>query len=288
MPYVYLISSIFLIASSSIFGAFYNRKNINSKRATELYNALLLGCVALFWTALFLFDKTLDWAVVPYSILFAFCYALCNIGLIEALKTGGVALTSLIFQLSLIGVSAWGFFFWDAPFTLIVAIGLILVGIALWLCLYPGKKQESKFSWKWLGYVSMAFIGNAGCSIVQKTQQMTFKGQYGNFFMMLAVGMAAIMCIVIYCKGDKTEFAQTVKSSWYFPITAGICNAFLNLFVIILATSALSPSLIYPTLAIGSLALTTFFSAFVFHEKMHWWQWIGVFVGIVAVALLSI
>jgi drug/metabolite transporter (DMT)-like permease len=55
-----------------------------------------------------------------------------------------------------------------------------------------------------------------------------------------------------------------------------------------LATSELSPSLIYPVVAIGGLMLTTVFSAFVFKEKMHWWQWVGVLIGSVAVGILSI
>ena len=53
-------------------------------------------------------------------------------------------------------------------------------------------------------------------------------------------------------------------------------------------TSTLSPSLIYPTLAIASIAITTLFSTLVFKEKIYWWQWVGVFVGTVAVVLLSI
>ena len=288
MPYIYLISSVFFGASSSILGAFYNKKNNGKKSATELYNALLLSCVALFWLVAFLFDGTFDWKVLPYSILFAVCYTICNVGLINALKIGSVALTSLILQLSLIGVSAWGFLFWDAKFTPLIAFGLILVVIALWLCLYTGKKSEDRFSWKWLIFTLMAFAGNAGCSIVQKTQQMQFNGQYGNFLMMIAIAISAIICIFIYLCSDKTDFAVTAKTSWYFPVSAGICNALLNLFVIFLATSELSPSLIYPVLAIGGLMLTTTCSALIFKEKMRWWQWLGIGLGIISVGILSL
>ena len=45
---------------------------------------------------------------------------------------------------------------------------------------------------------------------------------------------------------------------------------------------------VYPVLSIGSLMVTTFFSVFIFKEKMRWWQWIGVVVGATAVGLLSI
>ena len=288
MPYLYLVSSVFFLASSSIIGAFYNKKNIEKKATTELYNALLLACVAIFWLISFLFNRTWDWNVLPYSVLFALSYTICNVGLINALKIGSVALTSLMVQLSLIGVSVWGFFFWNTKFTALVGIGLFLVAIALWLCLYTGEKKGKTFSWKWLMFALMAFGGNAGCSIVQKTQQIKFDGQYGSFLMMVAIAISAMICIIIYLRSDKSDFIMTVKSSWYFPVSAGICNGLLNLFVILLATSTLSPSLIYPVIAIGGLLLTTSFSAFIFKEKMHWWQWLGIIIGIIAVGILSL
>jgi drug/metabolite transporter (DMT)-like permease len=69
---------------------------------------------------------------------------------------------------------------------------------------------------------------------------------------------------------------------------AGGLNGFLNLFVILLATSPLSSSLVYPVIGVGSLMITTLFSTFVFKEKMRWWQWIGIITGMAAVAILSL
>jgi multidrug transporter EmrE-like cation transporter len=41
-------------------------------------------------------------------------------------------------------------------------------------------------------------------------------------------------------------------------------------------------------IAVGGLAVTSIFSLVAFKEKLHWWQWVGVAVGAVAVALLSL
>ena len=71
-----------------------------------------------------------------------------------------------------------------------------------------------------------------------------------------------------------------------FP--AGICNLILNVFVMLMAVTDLSPSLIYPVIGVGGLAVITVFSLLVFKEKMRWWQWLGVAVGAIAVLLLSI
>ena len=106
--------------------------------------------------------------------------------------------------------------------------------------------------------------------------------------MLLATGISVVFCLVAYLKSGCTDTKTILKKSWYIPLAAGGMNGLLNLFVILLATSVLSPSLIYPVIGVGSLIVTTFFSMLIFKEKMHWWQWCGVAIGAIAVALLSI
>jgi drug/metabolite transporter (DMT)-like permease len=117
---------------------------------------------------------------------------------------------------------------------------------------------------------------------------MNFDGKYGNFLMVVATGISTLACLVIYLRSDRRDTKVITRSCWYFPVLAGILNALLNLFVILMATSDLSPSLIYPVIAVGGLAVTSIFSLVAFKEKLHWWQWVGVAVGAVAVALLSL
>ena len=135
--------------------------------------------------------------------------------------------------------------------------------------------------------LAILFLGNAFCTIIQKTQQIEFDGQYGSFMMMLATGIGAGVTLIYYLKNDQTDSKALLNDSWYFPVAAGALNAFQNLLVIVLATTSLSPSLIYPVLSMGSLMVTTVFSAFIFKEKMCWWQWLGIAVGIIAIGILS-
>lgn len=288
MPYVYLVGAVLMASSSSILGGFFNRKTQGKEKAPVLYNFLSMCCTLLFWLVLFCFDGDVDIRVVPYALLYACFYGGCTVSVVYALRTGPIVLTTLLKQLALICVSVWGFFFWDTPFTLSVAIGIALVIIALWLCLYNKKKQTAQaVNFKWIIFVLIVFVGNAGCSIVQKTQQMHFNGQYGNFLMLLTTALVTLVCLVAYLKSDKTEAREIIKTAWYIPVLTGICNALSNLFIIFLTTSVLSPSLIYPVIAVGGIMVVTVFSAFVFKEKMQWWQWLGVLVGGIAVGILS-
>ncbi|MGN1061563.1 MAG: EamA family transporter [Candidatus Scatosoma sp.] len=288
MSYLYLIISVFGSASSSVIGEYYNVKNKEKKDSTPIYSLILFITLFCFWTVLFLFDGSVSLAVIPYSLCFATGFVFCNVGLVQALKTGPVFLTSFIIQLSLIAVTLWGFFFWNAKFTPSVGIGLVLVVISLWLCLYTKKDEKNKVSFKWIFWVSLTFLGNGACSIVQRTQQTAFDGKFGSFMMASAMLISVLFGVLYYLKSDKSDSKVILKSSVPYPVLAGIFNAVMNLCVMALATSALSPSIIYPVLAVGGLAVTTLFSTLVFKEKIFWRQWIGIGVGAVALALLSV
>ncbi len=291
MPYLYLIATVFLSGLYSIIGAFFNKKNSGIEGSSSFYSFLISCSVLLFWLVVFLFDRTFDTKVIIYSLLFGICYAVSTTAYILALKTGAIVLTGLFSQLSLIGTTIWGFFFWGAKFTPLVAIGIILVCLAIWLCLYKGKsegKNEKKFNFKWLIFVCLHFLANAGCAIVQKTEQIDFNGNYGNFFMLIGVAFSTVTCLVVWLRDDKSQSLKVLKTSFYMPVIAGVANGGLNLFVILMATTYLSPSLIYPVIGVGGLMIVTLFSKFAFKEKLRWWQWLGVLIGAIAVAVLSI
>lgn len=289
MPYLYLVVSVVFHASMSILGAFFNKKTVGTTDATAFYSLLCVASAFLGWLVLLSTDFQIELKVLPYSVLFAVGYALCNFLLVQALKTGPIALTSLLVQLSLVATTIWGFFFWDTKISFLVVLGLVVVVVSLWLCLYTGKQQgENKITWKWIIYVLLAFLGNATCTIVQRTQQTRFDGQYGNFFMTVSVGLSALICLAIYLKSNKKDSAIIFKKSGFLPIVAGLCNVVCNLCVMLLATSVISPNVVYPVIAVGGLCLTTLCSLFVFKERLKWWQYVGLVLGIISTGILNI
>lgn len=288
MPYLYLVSSVFMSAASSIVGKIFNKKNEQEKGSSSFYTFWLMVVAFIGWGILFAIDFSFDVGVLLYALLFAGCYTAYNIGIIKALKYGSATLTSLFVSLSLLLTTIWGLIFWGAEVTAPVVIGLILVVLAVGLCLYTKEKEKKTFSWKWLFYVMLPFLGNAGCSIVQRTQQVQYNGQHGNMLMFFATGMSVLAYLFVYLKTDKKSTQKIMKTSLWAPMCAGACDVVLNVFVMLMAVTTLSPSLIYPFIGVGGLVVVTIVSLLVFKEKMRWWQWLGVIIGAVAVALLSI
>ena len=69
MPYIYLVLSVFMSASSSVFGKLFNRKNDNAKDSTIFYNFLLTISVFAGWGILYATDFSFEKNVIWYSIL---------------------------------------------------------------------------------------------------------------------------------------------------------------------------------------------------------------------------
>jgi drug/metabolite transporter (DMT)-like permease len=288
MPYFLLVLVVLLNSTSSIFGGYYNRACIEKKDSSSFFNFLQMASIFLCWLIYYLIDFSFDVKVIPYAIGMGIVFFGAAFGHINAMRTGPVMLSTLFLQLSLIATTIWGLIFWQTEINAFIIIGIILVVITLWLCLYTGKKEtDKKISFKWLVYVFICFVSNASCTIIQREQQMAFDGKHGNLLMVIATGLALILFAIKFLKSDRSD-VKFMLTKWYYPVLTGTCNMPMNLCVILLATSSLLPSLIYPVIGVGALIIVMLFSLFAFKEKLRWWQWLGVFCGAVATVLLSI
>lgn len=288
MGYFYLVSAVFAMATSSLFGTAYNRRTAERKNAVSLYNLMLVATGLVFWCVLWLCDFSFDPSVLWYSLGFGVCFAAATVGFIFALANGPTSLTGLFMQLSLIATTIWGLIFWNQPLSPLVFVGIGLAIVSLVLCLYQKSAKGERITFKWLVFCLITFIGNTGCTVIQREQQMAFNNQHGNMMMFFGIICALLVCVALYIKQPTEKPLETAKKSGFWPVLAGFFNATQNLLVILLASTSLDTSLIYPVLAVGYLALTSLGAKFFFKEKLNLQQWIGLAVGAAAVAILSI
>lgn len=170
MPYLYLAVAVFTNSSASILGKAFNKRADGCVDGTAFYNVVQLTSVFALWSLLYAFDFAFEPSVLPYSLLFGVCYTLCMVGTIGSLKYGPAALSALFINLSLLITTVWGFFFWGEQIGVLVIVGMALVVLSVVLCLYSGRKEKETINLKWLLCIVLAVLGNAGCSIVQRTQ----------------------------------------------------------------------------------------------------------------------
>lgn len=289
MDYFYLTSVTVLNIIYSLSGSFFNRKTDGKKDTSAFYNLILVSVVVVGWGIKYAINPSFDVAVFPYIAIFAVGYAVAISALIIALKIGPIMLTNLFINLSLVASGIWGLIFWGEPLTVFVIIGIVLTAVSIALCLFTGKKSEQKITIKWAIFMTLAFVGNAACIISQAQQQKDFSGQHGDMFMFFATALALIVIIINYIRSDKTDTKIMLKKAVHFPIISGVSNLVINTFNIILATSEIIPASVrFPVISVCTLMAISIFSLFVFKEKLRWWQWIGIGLGIVATVLLSV
>jgi len=267
----------------------YSSVNNNRENVSGLFNFIVPLFASVTWLVLWCLDFSFDVKVLPYSFLYGIGYSFFTIGMLGAMKTGSTSLTALIKQVSLVGVTLWGFAFWNTKFTMISAVGLVLIVISLCLCLLTReKKEDSGNFFKWLIYVLLIAVGNAGCSIVQRYQQMAFNYQHRYMFMYFGLLFATVTCLFLSVKEKKSNWPAAFRSSWIFAAMAGCGSAFSNVCILLLIKHDMSPVIIYPGVAVGGLMLTTLISLVGFREKLRPAQWVGLGVGAVALVLLNL
>ncbi len=289
MAYFYLFMAMMFSGLLTVGSRLYNNKNRDRASVSGLYSLLAAAAAALLWLILWCTDFSFDVRVLPYSAMFGAVYCSFTAGMLGGVKTGSTSLTALIKQVALVSVSIWGFFFWDTKFTVLTWVGLGLLLISMCLCLLVKEQKSGNHNMgKWLFYCLLILIGNAGCAITLRYQQMAFDYRHKNMFMFFAHCFAMVFCWILFRKEDKTNWKSACKSSWPFAALSGSSGAITNMFILLLVKINMSPAVLYPGVAVGGLILTTVFAIFFFRERLRLQQWLGLAFGAVALVLLNL
>ena len=238
--------------------------------------------------------------VVGYSVLFAVGYCMALAFSFLAIANGSLSLTSLVLQFSLIIPTFYGIFFLqeETDFFLFAGIALLVASIVL-VNIPVGEKKgknaetekteknQNKTTWKWALFALLMFIGNGGCSTVQKMQQIHFNGLYKSEFMIVALIITTVALVVISLFTERKEMLPALKKGVGYYAVYGVANGISNLIVLLLATK-MSSSIVYPVLSAGGIVITSFVSVFVYKEKMNLFQKIGLILGVLAIVAVNI
>lgn len=266
----------------------YRSRTAGCQDADALYNILVPASATLGWLVVFLFDPSFDPRVLLYAAGYGAGYTCFTLGMLGALKHGPTSVTALVKQLALVGVSVWGFIFWGAPVTVISVVGILLIVVSLVLCLLkPGEGGGYRLG-RWAFYALLITVGNAGCSIIQRYQQMAMNYEYKNAFMMFGVLISTVVCLAIGLGGTRRDWGKAFCRGWYGPFLAGCSSTFANVCILVLIKRQMSSTVIYPGVAVGGLILTTLVSFFFFRERLRPLGWCGLAVGTVALVLLNL
>ncbi len=224
--------------------------------------------------------------VFPYSLGFALFYSAAMVGTFFAIVTGPLSITGLISKYSLLIPTLYGILFLKEPTGHLLYIGLALLAVSLLLVNFEGKTYDKKLSLKWAIFMIISFIGNGGCSAVQKIQQINFSGAYKNEFMIIALAFSFLSMLAVALIFERDNFRKkvTVGAHWY--IICGLANGLVNLFVMMLAKWP--ASIVFPVISAGGIVATAIVGVFIYREKMSIPQIFGMLLGTASIVFLNL
>ena len=282
MNYIYLILIILAVSFQNIVQKPYTQKTEGKGVFTF---TLMSSLAALLFFIITSKGMKFDSGILLYSFFFALSYMTCSVSLVAAIGSGSLSLTTLINSYSLMLPTLYGLIFLKDAIKPGLIPGIILLAISLFLT--NKKGSDKKFSVKWLIYVSLAFVGNGMCTIVQKSQQLAFDGAYKNEFMIAALSMVVILLIPVVLKKEGKNALSLIKAGWKWALPCGLANGLANMLVMVLS-GIMAASLMFPLISAGGLIITYLVSKFFYKEYLTKLQTAGMFVGLASVILLNL
>ena len=223
--------------------------------------------------------------LLPYALAFGLSYAAAGVCTVWAVGCGPLSLTSLMVSYSLMLPTLYGLLFLKDPMGKGFIAGLLLLLLSLWLV--SKKDDKMRISFRWVLLAFLAFLGNGGCSIFQKMQQVAFEGAYKNELMVLALGIAIPILLLVALIGERGEWKENFKAGALPAALAGVANGMVNLLVMILS-GRMAVSVMFPLISAGGLLVVFFVSRFIFKENLTKRQMLGFFLGLGSIILLNL
>jgi len=199
-----------------------------------------------------------------------------------ALKSGPMALTSLIVSYSLVIPCVYGVVFLGEVTSLKRISGFAVLVISLFLL---RKKSEGKsFNKMWFLFVILTFFSNGLASVCQKMHQTEFPGLFCGEFTVVSFGVCAVLFLCL--KIVRKEKPDTCGVGLWCALPAGMLMG-LNNFLTLTLASKLDSAVLFPMLTIFSMIFSVSVSKLFFKDDFSKVQMLGIVFGVCSVLLIK-
>ena len=287
--------TIFLIALCSatltVQQVFKKQFSLRCAGGNYIFSALVALCALPIFLP-FIRKEGVGTEILPYSAGFAVAYAMATVCSVTALKTGSLAITSLILSYSMILPTFYGFLFLNEKITILKCGGIFLLLLSLFLVRSPssdggneGKTRKPPVTW--LISVVIAFVANGLCSVIQTAQLRRFQGMQNGCFMVFGLGFSAVFLLVPSLLSERKVIPSALKKGALWAAACGVCNGVTN-YLVMAIVSVVASSVFFPVLPAGQLVFTFVLSVALYREKFIPRQIVGLVFGVASVVLLNL
>lgn len=285
MQYIFLAVTAVALMFQNVFKQEFDRRTKNGAM-------FFSGMISLF-AMLFFLAVNRNWAydigTLPYSAGFALSYLCATLFALLAIRNGSLAKTALILSYSLLIPTLYGILFLGEPVSVKMGIGSAFLILSLFLINYEKEAAARKVTWRWILCVTLAFIGNGMCSVIQKAEQIAHPQGGGNLFMIVALAISAVLLlgIPVLLPWERRNIPSALASGWWLALLCGGANGLVNLLVLYL-NGRMSASILFPLISGGSMVLILLWSLLIRKERFSVRQTAGFLSGILSIVLLNL
>ena len=249
-----------------------------------LFSAVTASAALLFFVVGNGFRLHLSGDFLPYAIAFGLAYGTCTVASFYTIVWGSMSISNLVTSYSLIIPTFYGLIALDESLSAFGMVGLAALFLSIFLI--NDRKEDVKFSVKWLIALAVAFIGNGLCSTVQKMQQTACAGAYKNDFMITAL-MIVVVTFVVMALLRRERLREGLAVCAGLGALKGVANGIVNLLVMVL-TGSLPNAILFPSISAGGIVIGFLIAVGIYKERLTRRQLLGYAIGTVSVVLLNL
>lgn len=197
-----------------------------------------------------------------------------------ALASGPMGLTGTIASLSLVIPFLFGVTVWKEPLTVSGLCGAALLTAAI-LLMNLRKERGVTLRWSLLAFGTMA--ANGVCSLIQKSHQLRFPGQYRVEFTIFAfLTVFLLLAAIGLSRKEPISFTPCPAGC-----AVGVLNGGANFLVLYLAATQ-NASVLFPMLSVTNVLAVCLIGRLCFREKLTRLQLLGLLSAVAAILLLNL
>ena len=152
--------------------------------------------------------------------------------------------------------------------------------------LKKGREKENTNYPKWLFCITVTFITNGVCSVLQKEYQVALPGGESDEFMFFAMLVSSLIYIPVCIFKSREEKARIGKSAW-LGVFSGCMMGLASFFTLILAGFS-SASIMFPIISASTILGALLCGRTVFREKLKLNHYIAMLFGVLTVVFMKI
>lgn len=272
-------------ATQSATGKLFSKKSSDS----AVFNMLKADSAFVVFALMALFGFEFHLPTLFYGMAYGLLMCVSMYAGYQAISRGPLALSSMLVSFSVAIPVLWGVLFAGESITLVRAIALALLCVAIVAVNFDKFKSSEKSSSDylvWLLFVGATFLVNGICSVIQKVHQTNYPGKYSNEFMFFAMAVCAVIFTVCAFARKREKPLRAVEGKIYGAIS-GVTNGITGFLTLILAGLE-NASVLFPAISAGTVVAAMLSGRIIFKEKLKINHFAALVAGIVAVVLLKL